>query len=98
MAPTLSRDEVRRVAALARLDVTEAEVERLATELGTILGYAAEIQRIDTTGVVPRSQAADGADAGRDDRPDPSLDRDVTIGGAPDASTVAGLFRVPKVQ
>jgi aspartyl-tRNA(Asn)/glutamyl-tRNA(Gln) amidotransferase subunit C len=104
--PTLTREDVLHVAALARLDLTEAEVDRFTTDLGAILAYASEIQHADTRAVAPMSHApgaSSGPDGGpdrsggwRDDTPVPSLDRRAALGNAPDAA--AGLFRVPKVR
>ena len=100
----LARADVLHIARLARLDLSEAEVERFAAELGTILTYVGEVQRVDTTDVAPMSHAgslapdsdpqASGA-GWRDDHPRPCLDRASALANAPDAS--AGLFRVPKV-
>lgn len=101
-APALTRDDVLRIAALAHLDLTDAEVERFTTELGAILAYASEIQKVDTAGVVAMSHATandvatPSAIIGRDDTAEPSLDRPVALSNAPDAAH--GLFRVPKVR
>jgi aspartyl-tRNA(Asn)/glutamyl-tRNA(Gln) amidotransferase subunit C len=101
--PTLTRADVLHVAALARLDLTEAEVDRFTTELGAILTYASDLQLADTRAVTPMSHAIgtsdapEGGSAGwRDDSPIPCLDRTAALGNAPDA--FAGLFRVPKVR
>ena len=96
MPSKLTRADVQRVAALARLDLTDAEVDLFTSQLEQILGYASEIQRIDTTGVTPTTFAAEGT-AWRDDEPVPSLDRDTVLEQAPDAARAAGLFKVPKV-
>ena len=96
MPSKLTRADVQRVAALARLDLTDAEVDLFTAQLEQILGYASEIQRIDTTGVTPTTFATEGA-AWRDDEPVPSLDRDAVLEQAPDAARQAGLFKVPKV-
>jgi len=102
---TLARADVLHIARLARLDLSEAEVERFGAELGSILTYVGEVQRVDTTDVAPMSHAgalgtpgSDPAASGpawRDDHPRPCLDRASALANAPDAS--AGLFRVPKV-
>ena len=101
----LARAEVLHIARLARLDLSEADVERFAAELGTILTYVSEVQRVDTTDVTPMSHAGSAAPPGsepeasgsawRDDHPRPCLDRASALANAPDQS--AGLFRVPKV-
>jgi|SRR5579864_4234840 len=101
----LARADVLHIARLARLDLSEADVERFAAELGTILTYVGEVQGVDTTDVTPMSHAGAvappgsepeaGDSAWRDDHPRPCLNRASALANAPDES--AGLFRVPKV-
>jgi aspartyl-tRNA(Asn)/glutamyl-tRNA(Gln) amidotransferase subunit C len=97
MSSTLTRQDVLRIAELARLDLTDAEVDRFTPQLGEILGYAQQIQEIDTSGVAPMSHAGASEAAWRDDEPRPCLGVDVALANAPDADTRAGLFKVPKV-
>jgi aspartyl-tRNA(Asn)/glutamyl-tRNA(Gln) amidotransferase subunit C len=97
MASRLTRAEVLRVATLARLELTDTEVDLFTGQLADILTYAGEIQRIDTTGVEPTSHALTTAAVWREDRPQASIDRDEILRGAPDAAPAAGLFKVPKV-
>jgi aspartyl-tRNA(Asn)/glutamyl-tRNA(Gln) amidotransferase subunit C len=99
MSSHLTPDDVRRLAALARLEITDAEVERLGGELGAILDYAAVVAEVNTTGVAPMSHVAAGGDTPgwRADEPAPSLDRSTALETAPDADRAAGLFRVPRV-
>jgi|HubBroStandDraft_4_1064222.scaffolds.fasta_scaffold1202645_2 aspartyl-tRNA(Asn)/glutamyl-tRNA(Gln) amidotransferase subunit C len=102
----LTRADVLHIARLARLDLSEDDVERFTAELGKILTYVGEVQRVDTTDVTPMSHAGAlsppggeppaGGPAGRDDHPRPCLDRSSALANAPDAS--AGLFRVPRVR
>lgn len=106
MAPSpLTREDVLHIAELARLDLSDAEVERFAAELGTILTYVGEVQRVDTAQVAPMSHAgarstpgheAEAGPVWRDDHPHPCLDRADALANAPDAS--GGFFRVPKVR
>jgi aspartyl-tRNA(Asn)/glutamyl-tRNA(Gln) amidotransferase subunit C len=106
MAPRpLTREDVLHLAELARLDLSEAEVERFAAELGTILTYVGEVQRVDTTHVAPMSHAgalstlgheSEAGPVWRDDHPHPCLEREEALANAPDAS--AGFFRVPRVR
>jgi aspartyl-tRNA(Asn)/glutamyl-tRNA(Gln) amidotransferase subunit C len=95
MATPLSEDEVRRIAALARLDLTDTEVRRFATQLTAIVGYAAAIDEADTSRLPPAH--APSAQGAREDMTAPGLDRTEALSGAPDAEAGAGLFRVPKV-
>jgi len=97
MASRLTRAEVLRVAALARLELTDAEVDLFTGQLADILTYAGDIQRIDTSGVEPTSHALTTAGAWREDEPIASLNRDDVLAGAPEPAPAAGLFTVPKV-
>jgi aspartyl-tRNA(Asn)/glutamyl-tRNA(Gln) amidotransferase subunit C len=91
----LTRDDVVRIAELARLSLSEAEVDRFTSQLAGILEYADAVQQVDTSGVPPTSHAIVSAPVWREDTPRPSLDRDEMLRGAPAAG--AGLFKVPKV-
>jgi aspartyl-tRNA(Asn)/glutamyl-tRNA(Gln) amidotransferase subunit C len=97
MAPKLTPDEVRRVARLAHLELTAADVELFADQLSSILAYAAAVQQVDTTGVAPTAHVLGLEDRGRDDVPGPSLAPAQWIANAPEADAAAGLFKVPKV-
>jgi aspartyl-tRNA(Asn)/glutamyl-tRNA(Gln) amidotransferase subunit C len=91
----ISRDDVLHVARLARLDVTEAEVDALTVELGAVLGHAADIAALDLAGVPPTAHPRPLANVLRDDAVRPSLDRDEVLAQAPDV--VDGRFRVPPI-
>jgi len=96
MAEILTRADVERIAALARLQIAEDEIERFAQQLTAILAYADQVQRVDTSGVAPVSSSA--ADTvWRDDHLAPSLDRDRLLEQSPAADPAAGLFKVPRV-
>ena len=97
MASKLTREEVLRVARLAHLELTDAEVDLFTHQLADILAYASDVQQVDTTGVPPTSHALASGPMWREDVPVPSLDRDDVLANAPDARREAGLFRVPKV-
>ena len=96
MASKLTRDDVLRVAELARLELSESEVDLFTRQLDDILGYAEQIREVDTTGVSPTSHML-ATGGWRDDAPAPSLDRDASLANAPSADRSAGLFKVPKV-
>ena len=97
MAFTLDRDDVRRIAALAHLDLTAAEIDLFSRQLGDILNYVDELRTLDTTGVEPTSHPLAAEPVWRPDELAPSLDRATVLGGAPAASPATGLFKVPKV-
>jgi aspartyl-tRNA(Asn)/glutamyl-tRNA(Gln) amidotransferase subunit C len=89
----LDRAQVLHVARLARLELDEAEVERMAEELSKVLEHVDRIRELDLTGVEPTSHAVDLAGVMRADEPVPSLPRDVVLAAAPEP--VDGGFGVP---
>ncbi len=91
----LSPDDVRHVAHLARLDLTEAEVEAFTRQLGAVLDHAAGVAALDTSGVVPTAHPLPLRNVLRDDEVTPSLDRAEVLAQAPDAE--GSRFRVPPV-
>jgi aspartyl-tRNA(Asn)/glutamyl-tRNA(Gln) amidotransferase subunit C len=99
MAGNLTRTDVERIAALARLDLSEDELTLFAHQLADILAYAEQLQQVDTSGVPPTAHIAVPSALGpwREDEPRPSLDRDVLLSQAPDADGVKGLLKVPRV-
>lgn len=97
MAPGLTADEVRRIARLAHLELSDTEIDLFTGQLSSILAYASEVQQIDTTGIAPTAHVLDVADRWRADVAAPPLDRRDWIGNAPDADPATGLFKVPKV-
>src|SRR5437764_14357833 len=97
MSSGFTREQVAAVAALANLRLEVSELDRFAKQLGDILAYAAEVQQIDTTGVVPTASVIARHPADRADATAPSLDRDLALANAPDASADAGMFKVPRV-
>lgn len=96
MPGSLSREDVLRIAELARLELTADEVDLFTRQLAGILEYVEQIRSLDTTGVVPTSHVINRPV----DRPDvavASLPRTEALANAPDAATEAGLFKVPRV-
>jgi aspartyl-tRNA(Asn)/glutamyl-tRNA(Gln) amidotransferase subunit C len=96
MAEILTRSDVERIAALARLELTDEEAALFATQLTAILAYADQVQQVDTSGIEPAAILSLGA-PGRDDQPAASLDRETVLRQAPAADRAAGLFKVPRV-
>lgn len=93
---TLSRQDVQRIADLARLELTAEELDLFTRQLGDILTYVEQIRTLDTTGVAPTSQVLNKP-VDRDDVPAATLTRAELLSNAPDASVEAGLFKVPRV-
>jgi aspartyl-tRNA(Asn)/glutamyl-tRNA(Gln) amidotransferase subunit C len=97
MTHGFSRAQVEAVAALANLELSDSEIELFARQLGDILDYADQVQKIDTTGVPPTASVVTRHSADRADHVVASLDRAEALSNAPDASIQAGLFKVPRV-
>jgi aspartyl-tRNA(Asn)/glutamyl-tRNA(Gln) amidotransferase subunit C len=93
---SLSREDVTRIAELARLELTTDEIELFTRQLGDILTYVEQIRSLDTTGVAPTSQVLNRP-VDRDDTVDATLTRPQLLGNAPDAAMESGLFKVPRV-
>jgi aspartyl-tRNA(Asn)/glutamyl-tRNA(Gln) amidotransferase subunit C len=97
MPAGFTRSEVEAIAALARLELDNSELDLFARQLGDILEYANQVQRIDTTGVAPTASVAARHAADRPDVVTPSLERAAALVNAPDSAPGAGLFKVPRV-
>ena len=91
----ISRDEVAHVARLARLELTEAELDRFTPQLAAVLGHAADVEALDVGGVAPTHHPYPLENVTRPDSVVASLDRDEVLGQAPLAED--GQFRVPPV-
>jgi aspartyl-tRNA(Asn)/glutamyl-tRNA(Gln) amidotransferase subunit C len=92
----LSRDEVRRIAALARLRLSPGEESRLAGELSAILDYVRQLEELDVSGVEPMTHAlAQGETPFRADEVTPGLAPDEALANAPARSGTC--FQVPRI-
>ncbi len=89
----IDREQVLHVARLARLELTEAEVERMAAELSGVLDHIERIGELDLDRVEPTSHVVALENVLRADEPAPSLSRERALAGAPDAAGAG--FRVP---
>jgi aspartyl-tRNA(Asn)/glutamyl-tRNA(Gln) amidotransferase subunit C len=89
----LSRDQVLHVARLARLELSEDEVERFSGELSKVLDHIEKISELDLADVPPTSHVVAVENALRADNPRPSMPVDTALESAPDAAL--GGFRVP---
>ncbi len=94
--PVIERDQVLHVAKLARLRLSEEEVERMAGELSGILDHVDRIAALDLDDVPPTSHVVELENVLRADQPRPSWPRDVVLAPAPDPDD--GAFRVPSPQ
>lgn len=91
----LSRDEVQRVALLARLRLTAGEEEQLAQQLGAILEYMAQLDQLDTRGVEPFTHAIDAGSGLREDKVTNQPNADALLTNAPERDGT--FFKVPKI-
>jgi aspartyl-tRNA(Asn)/glutamyl-tRNA(Gln) amidotransferase subunit C len=90
---SISRDQVLHVARLARLDLSEDEIERLTGELGAILDAVSKVAELDLADVPPTSHPLDLVNAWAEDEPHASLPLEDVLRNAP--ATEGSLFRVP---
>lgn len=92
---SVSIEEVRYIASLARLRFTEEEEQRLAAQMNDILGYVDKLDELDTSGVPPMTHVLDLYNVFRDDVAESRISRDEALKNAPDADSV--YIRAPKV-
>ena len=91
----LTRDEVAHVAGLARLDLTEDELDLFTEQLATVLDHAADVASLDLEGVPLTAHAMSVTNVLRPDEPRPVLDRDEVLSQAP--AVEDHRFRVPSI-
>jgi aspartyl-tRNA(Asn)/glutamyl-tRNA(Gln) amidotransferase subunit C len=92
----LTRDDVVHVAHLARLTLTDDEVELFTAQLRTVLDHAADVAALDLSHLPPSSHPIALENVLRPDEPRPSLDRDEVLAQAP--AVEDHRFRVPRIQ
>jgi aspartyl-tRNA(Asn)/glutamyl-tRNA(Gln) amidotransferase subunit C len=91
----LRREDVAHVAKLARLSMSEAELDKFTEQLGQVLDHASDMNALDLEGVIPTAHPFGLINVVRDDERRASLDHDVVIAMAPDAED--GRFAVPRI-
>jgi aspartyl-tRNA(Asn)/glutamyl-tRNA(Gln) amidotransferase subunit C len=91
----LDREQVRKVATLARLQLTEEEEEKFTTQLSNILEYFQQLSELDVTDVPPTTRAIDVSNVTRPDALQPYAERNAILDCAPDRE--GDFFRVPKI-
>lgn len=92
----IDREQVLHVARLARLQLTEDELQRMSSELSDVLGHIEKIDELDLDGVPPTTHVVDVSNALRSDDVAPSLPREVALEQAP--AVADGGFLVPSPQ
>jgi aspartyl-tRNA(Asn)/glutamyl-tRNA(Gln) amidotransferase subunit C len=93
--PKITLAEVEHVARLARLDLSEAEKERMRSQLDNILGYIDKLRRLDTEEIEPTSHAIPITNVMREDEVRPSFPVEEMLANAPERDS--DFFRVPKI-
>ena len=92
---TIDREEVRKVANLARLNITEAEEAEFTVQLNSILEYFDRLSELDTTDVKPTTRAIETSNITREDRITPFAEKEELLKAAPEQQ--GEFFRVPKI-
>ena len=92
---TIDREEVKKVANLARLEITEAEEAEFTTQLNSILEYFDRLSELDTTDVPPTTRAIETSNITRPDTLTPFPDKESLLKAAPEQQ--GAFFRVPKI-
>jgi aspartyl-tRNA(Asn)/glutamyl-tRNA(Gln) amidotransferase subunit C len=92
---SLGLDDVRRIAHLARIEITDAETQATAAQLNDIFAMIERMQKIDTRGIEPMAHPLGGDQRLREDAASEAINRDENLKNAPAAA--AGLFVVPRV-
>ena len=92
---SITLDEVKHVARLARLQLDELEIASLQGELNALLGHFADLRDVDITGIEPTSHAVAVQNVWAEDFARPGLTREAVLRNAP--ATRAGLFVVPMI-
>lgn len=92
---SLSVEQVRWVAHLARLELTEPELQTMTRDLSAIVDYVNQLQKVDTTGVEPLAHPLDVHNVFRADEPCPSLPVDAALANAP--ARRGNFYGVPAV-
>ncbi|HEV8104273.1 MAG TPA: Asp-tRNA(Asn)/Glu-tRNA(Gln) amidotransferase subunit GatC [Gaiellaceae bacterium] len=91
----ISRDEVLKVARLARLELSDADVARFQEQLSAILEAVSKVSELDLSDVPPTAHPLEIQNAWAEDEPEPCLTHDEAFANAPDRD--GDLFRVPPV-
>ena len=95
MSQPISRADVAHVARLARLRLTDDELDQFTPQLAAVLAHAADVEALDVTGVVPTAHPLPLRNVVRVDAVRPSIDRGAVLAAAPDVED--GQFRVPSI-
>ena len=92
---SIKKDDVRYVAKLARLRLSDKEVDYFATQLSRIIDYIDQLKEIDTSLVEPTSHVLPIQNVFREDKVKPSLKEEAVLKNSPECE--GGLFKVPRI-
>ncbi|MEJ5300429.1 MAG: Asp-tRNA(Asn)/Glu-tRNA(Gln) amidotransferase subunit GatC [Thermodesulforhabdaceae bacterium] len=91
----ITREEVKHIAKLARLKLSDEEEERMTHQINDILLYMEKLNELDTSNIEPMHHAVEQVNVMREDKPKPSLEHEKALANAPQQNGV--FFIVPKV-
>ena len=91
----IDREQVHKVALLARLELTAQEEEKFTTQLGSILEYVEQLNEVDVSDVSPTTRAIDVSNVTRKDELQPYPEREAILNSAPEQE--GEFFKVPKI-
>ncbi|QPC45503.1 Asp-tRNA(Asn)/Glu-tRNA(Gln) amidotransferase subunit GatC [Mangrovibacillus cuniculi] len=91
----ISKDQVKHVAHLARLELDDQQVDKFAEQLGSIIGFVEQLNELDTTGVEPTTHVLTLKNVMREDKSIAGLPREEVLKNAPDHQD--GQVRVPSI-
>lgn len=92
----IDREQVHKVALLARLDLTPEEEEQFTTQMGSILDYFEQLSELDVSNVQPTTRAIDVSNVTRADQLQPYPERETILNQAPDQE--GDFFKVPQIM
>ena len=87
--------DIRYVAKLARIELTDEEIEIFGKQLGDLLGHVNALEKLDIASVPATAQVVESRNVMREDAPRPCLDRERVLAEAPQRQ--GGFFRVPRI-
>lgn len=96
MSKIIKKEDIKHIAKLAELEYSDAEIDKITSQLDKIISYVAKIAEADTSGIVPTSHVLNLSSVYRDDRVRSSLSREDCLKNAP--LETGGGFKVPKID
>lgn len=92
---TVKKEDVKHIAKLSKLRLSEKEIEEFTEDMNQILDYVKKLEKIDTSKVEPLSHPLEGVNVFREDKLQKSIDREAALKNAPERTEE--FFKVPKV-